>query len=493
MHPCIKWMSRLLIILLWGGNLAAHDVVLPVIVDTDVAADDVRAIAMLMSSGSADIRLIVTSDGVLSPETGRKVVMNLICCLDASTVPVVAGAHLSAPPPSFRKRNESLAWQACPAPEKDLTAPPSNAAAAIVSAVKRAENQVLYLCLGPMTNLAAAIDQDPSILSNLYRVVYLGASPESETPGWNTRRDLNAAKQVYAAGAPVYGLGLPRAHYPALAGLYEQMRRLDSPAAKLIVKTHDVPQIQEVIANGHMRVWDELTIIYVNLISGFDFMPDPVFPTAKQLTRFDEKAVGNAYIRLLGNPSDFHLDARKSVVLTAFPTDPQMMRDDIAPFVLEIIDRHGTEEWKACLLTNELHRHLGIYSLVGAKMGIRAREILEAPFDTLSVVSHAGLKPPLSCMNDGLQVSTGASLGRGTIAVITEDTKPSARFATQKMALELTLKPAYVARIKQDIKAAINRFGGLGPDYFAHIRTLSIKYWKEFDRNALFEERFVRP
>jgi pyrimidine-specific ribonucleoside hydrolase len=164
----------------------------------------------------------------------------------------------------------------------------------------------------------------------------------------------------------------------------------------------------------------------------------------------------------------------------------------VAPDVKEIIARHGMEEWKACLLTNELHRHLGIYSLVGAKMGVRAREILEAPFDTLSVTSFAGLSPPLSCINDGLQVSTGASLGRGTINVVKDSASPTVRFTNGELVLELTLKQAYVDRIRADIKAAIEKFGGLGPDYFARIRALSIQYWKDFDRMELFEERFVR-
>ena len=60
------------------------------------------------------------------------------------------------------------------------------------------------------------------------------------------------------------------------------------------------------------------------------------------------------------------------------------------------------------VLTNEFHP-TGAYSIIGAKMGIRAREILEAPFDTLRVVSHAGDAPPSSCLNYGLQMATGAS------------------------------------------------------------------------------------
>ena len=50
-------------------------------------------------------------------------------------------------------------------------------------------------------------------------------------------------------------------------------------------------------------------------------------------------------------------------------------------------------------------------------MGVRAREILHAPMDGIRAVSKAGNKPPLSCMNDGLQAAAGASLGRGAIRI----------------------------------------------------------------------------
>ena len=146
-------------------------------------------------------------------------------------------------------------------------------------------------------------------------------------------------------------------------------------------------------------------------------------------------------------------------------------------------------EWKAAVLTNELHRHLGIYSLIGAKMGVRAREILRAPFDTLKVVSYAGNKPPLSCMNDGLQVSTGASLGRGTIKIESRNPRPAATFIYGNERLTLTLKPQWQKKIKADIKWAIRQFGGLNKSYFAHIRKLSIEYWYDFNRGEIFNEK----
>ena len=82
------------------------------------------------------------------------------------------------------------------------------------------------------------------------------------------------------------------------------------------------------------------------------------------------------------------------------------------------IARWGKEEWRAVILTNEIHGHIGIYSTIGAKMGIYALELLSRlcnKAEELKVLSFAGSRPPISCFNDGLQISTGATLGHGAI------------------------------------------------------------------------------
>jgi pyrimidine-specific ribonucleoside hydrolase len=486
------------IIFIWTAGAVAHDVYLPVIIDTDGGADDIRAIAMLLNAGNVDIRLIVTSDGVLPPKQAQKSIQRLLACFDQTGIQVIAGINLPADPPQFRKLNESLNWPECAGRIIDADKSGTSTVSAIIAAANQSDNDLLYLCLGPMTNLAAALQKDPLIKTRFHRVIYLGSAPCINEPGadesgWNTRQDPESAQAVYTSGIPVYGLGLPDDLYlPFDDAFYDKIRSMDSRTARLLAEIHDFPEMRLKISQRHTKVWDEMVVIYINMLSAFDFEPTKGYSGTMQLTGYDAAAVKGAYLRLIGNPADFHLDTRESVVLREFPAQTEMMRDDVAPFVEDIIRRHGTEEWKACLLTNELHRHLGIYSLVGAKMGIQAREILEAPFDTLQVVSYAGLKPPLSCLNDGLQVSTGASLGRGTIRVMEENKMPCAEFIKGDIRLTLTLKPEFIARIKEDIRAAINRFGGIGPEYFAHIRKLSIQYWKDFDRNQLFEEKFSK-
>jgi len=177
------------------------------------------------------------------------------------------------------------------------------------------------------------------------------------------------------------------------------------------------------------------------------------------------------------------------VGLSAFPTSPDQFRPDLQGSVRRILARHGGEEWRAAVLTNEFHGHLGTYSLVGVKMGIHARERLGAALDDLEVLSFAGDAPPLSCMNDGLQVSTGATVGRGTIQVDRKGgTRPEAEFVRGGDRLRLRLKDTVRRRIESDIRQALERFGNQTPEYFREIRRLSILHWEELDRDEIFEE-----
>ena len=145
-------------------------------------------------------------------------------------------------------------------------------------------------------------------------------------------------------------------------------------------------------------------------------------------------------------------------------------------------------EWRAGVLTNELHGHLGIYATIGVKMGIRAREYFNIGVDDILVTTYAGHKPPVSCMNDGLQVGTGASVGHGLITVTEIDTpRPEARFTFKDKTIRLVLKPRYADRIRRDVKRGIELYGDLTEPYWQYVRALALRYWLDFDRHEIFD------
>ena len=169
------------------------------------------------------------------------------------------------------------------------------------------------------------------------------------------------------------------------------------------------------------------------------------------------------------------------------------------------IARWGKEEWRAVILTNEIHGHIGIYSTIGAKMGIYALELLSRlcnKAEELKVLSFAGSRPPISCFNDGLQISTGATLGHGAIEIAKScslskegaDARVEAIFRfraicgteAKEMQLCVWLKEDLMQQIAGDIANAVKQYGHT-PDYWLQVRRLALDYWQQWNRAEIFE------
>ena len=163
--------------------------------------------------------------------------------------------------------------------------------------------------------------------------------------------------------------------------------------------------------------------------------------------------------------------------------------DDILAISDSCRQRHGEREWRSAILTHEIHGHLGIYSTLGVKMGVRAREWFEAQGlkGDISILSFAGLTPPVSCLNDGLQISTGSTLGHGLISVSPDPVKRAeARFTCEGQTLTIKLKEAYETRIRDDIEKGVSLYGH-APAYWQYIRTLALQYWNNWSREAILD------
>lgn len=175
--------------------------------------------------------------------------------------------------------------------------------------------------------------------------------------------------------------------------------------------------------------------------------------------------------------------------LSSFDLPLDLYAGDVKSIAGSCIERFGAREWRLVVLTNEIHGHLGIYSTIGAKMGLRVlEEYEEAKADTrhVSILSFAGSVPPLSCLNDGLQISTGATVGHGLFSVADgSPARAEAEFRLGGKSIRIKLLPEFDEQIREDIKAGVNNFGH-GPEYWQYIRKLAVNYWSNWDRKEIF-------
>lgn len=112
----------------------------------------------------------------------------------------------------------------------------------IVKTLLAAAEPVTLLVTGPMTNIAMAMRLEPSILSHIERIVFMGGSMAlgNVTPAaeFNIYADPEAAQIVFASGVELYMAGLD-VTLQALCGpeTIKRMGAWDNPAAKLF---HDL-------------------------------------------------------------------------------------------------------------------------------------------------------------------------------------------------------------------------------------------------------------
>ncbi len=174
-------------------------------------------------------------------------------------------------------------------------------------------------------------------------------------------------------------------------------------------------------------------------------------------------------------------------VFLDFPMDPGLYKPAYAAMMEETISQYGYIEWKAITMTNEIHGHTGIYSIIGAKMGIRAMDYFNVGINNLKVNTYAGNKPPISCFNDGIQISTGATIGQGLITISDSVSSiPSAIFEFNNQKVHISVKPEIAEKMQDEIKYGVKNYGLLTDRYWLYIEDLAMDYWADFDRNDIF-------
>lgn len=96
----------------------------------------------------------------------------------------------------------------------------------------------------------------------------------------------------------------------------------------------------------------------------------------------------------------------------------------------------------------KFHGHLGPYVVIGYKMGLIANRILGNDAFSKNVIVWTGINPPISCIIDGIQMSSGCTMGKGNISINHENI-PKAEFINNNG------KKVNIS-LKSDIKNEIN-------------------------------------
>lgn len=189
------------------------------ILDLDTGVDDALAIAYALATPECDLIGIVGSYGNVLTEQGVQNSLNLLELLGHPEVPVFMGATHSSTTDNFEVMPISqqihgvngVGEVELPLSKRKMES--QNGIDFYIEAAHEYQGSLIIVPTGPLTNLAAAIEKDPSIVDLIGNVTLMGGAltvPGNVNPVTeaNINQDPEAANKVFQSNLPITMIGL---------------------------------------------------------------------------------------------------------------------------------------------------------------------------------------------------------------------------------------------------------------------------------------------
>jgi len=256
-----------------AGSLCAAEPA-PILIDTDCGADDLMAIAFLLSRPDVRIEAITVENGLAHVQPGAENVLRLLEVGGRGDVPVYLGHEM---PLSGHAAFPEVWRKSADAPVGDHAAqhtPQKQLAGDYLAARLRDHSRPLrILALGPLTNLGEALQQTPDGLLAIELVIMGGAlyapgnlgdggyfQTDNKTAEWNFYVDPLAAKRVFQSGAKIRLVPLDVTNKVRIdSGLLKAFQKARTPLGQFV----DVAlrQHSSNIQQGIYYAWDPLAAV----------------------------------------------------------------------------------------------------------------------------------------------------------------------------------------------------------------------------------------
>lgn len=176
----------------------------PVIIDCDPGTDDGYALVMAGGTENLDVRGITTIYGALSIGATSQ---NALALADYAGLdcPVSVGAATPLVRSLLRSSEDNgvggLCSVALPIPAKKLDERPAWQLMYDEAVAQNGELQLI--CLGPLTNVATALQRYPDLASKLAGITFMAGNIDSNAVEFNTSSDPQALDIVLRSGVPL--------------------------------------------------------------------------------------------------------------------------------------------------------------------------------------------------------------------------------------------------------------------------------------------------
>ena len=247
----------------------------PVIFDTDMAHEDMISALFLLSHPNVDLKAItVAATGEAHCGPGVENALGLVVVSAHEEIPVTCGREM----PLAGNHKFPAEWRQSADNAYGVSIPkggqPSELSAAdlIIDIIQNSDEPVTIVAVGPLTNIAEAIQKDPSITSNIEDIFIMGGAVkvagnvgnsgvgiDNQHSEWNIYIDPVAANIVFDSGAPITLIPLDATRdVPVTRKFYTALGdHLNTPSANFV---HEMLTANlDFVDSGGLQFWDTLT------------------------------------------------------------------------------------------------------------------------------------------------------------------------------------------------------------------------------------------
>ena len=246
----------------------------PVVIDTDMAADDWLAILYLLGQSDVDIRAItVTGAGEAHCPAGTQNARNLVALAGRPEIPVACGRETPLEgdhvfPIEWRERVDDLLGLTLPENSQEVSS--ETAVALLTQILQESPKKVHLITLGPLTNLAELLQSEPGLVANIEMITVMGGAVEvagnvgsssnitNEVSEWNIYVDPRAAAEVFRSGAPITLVPLDATNdVPLTMDFYKRLEK-DRTTSVAEFAYRVLAAQEENVRSGWYYFWDPL-------------------------------------------------------------------------------------------------------------------------------------------------------------------------------------------------------------------------------------------
>jgi len=194
------------------------------------------ALMLALNSPELDVRAVTVVPGNVTAKQGLENALRMISLAKRCDIPVAAGAQH----PLFQKLITAEFWHGKNG-LANVDLPPSKCKVdsrygpdLIIEMVHAAPHEITLVPVGPLTNIALAVEKDPSIVPLVKEVILMGGSitggNSTAAAEANIYNDPEAAQIVFQAGWPLTVVGLDVGDKTLLSPKYLEQTRTDPRA-----------------------------------------------------------------------------------------------------------------------------------------------------------------------------------------------------------------------------------------------------------------------